>query len=351
MHAVVTRPTTLATLARAPRETRTNANARDAMKIRATRVSSTMTTTRSRVTTTKSGRDHVLARGFSVESDVVGPIKDTIADVQSVSGIKRVAERACLYGAIGVMAFASIQALHFGGAGIDACMKAALLPTTPGTVLGPVANALLMTQAGTYLQAATAAAGTFAIDYEDIAATLGSIIFVLAGVCLWSGSGFGATDALVRNAQVYHLSIGGLLALKVRRFRNWLPSAQAELIRKLAYAGPSLVMALLMLQGASFASFDKMGMAGPGILGPVADFLCKPITNYISLYAGVNYLTGAETRRSSFVMGLINIIAGISYAPQLAQPYGNALALMHLAIGLGLMRECTPSDSLIPDLS
>ena len=174
---------------------------------------------------------------------------------------------------------------------------------------------------------------------------------MLAGVCLWSGSGFGATDALVRNAQVYHLSIGGLLALKVRRFRNWLPSAQAELIRKLAYAGPCLVMALLMLQGASFASFDQMGMAGPGILGPVADFLCKPITNYISLYAGVNYLTGAETRRSSFVMGLINIIAGISYAPQLAQPYGNALALMHLAIGLGLMRECTPSDSLIPDLS
>merc|ERR1711959_566239 len=75
------------------------------------------TTTRSRVTTTKSGRDHVLARGFSVESDVVGPIKDTIADVQSVSGIKRVAERACLYGAIGVMAFASIQAMHFGGGG------------------------------------------------------------------------------------------------------------------------------------------------------------------------------------------------------------------------------------------
>merc|ERR1712159_632143 len=112
MHAVVTRPTTLATLARAPRETRTNATARDAMKIRATRVSSTMTTTRSRVTTTKSGRDHILARGFSVESDVVGPIKDTIADVQSVSGIKRVAERACLYGAIGVMAFASIQAIR-----------------------------------------------------------------------------------------------------------------------------------------------------------------------------------------------------------------------------------------------
>ena len=83
----------------------------------------------------------------------------------------------------------------------------------------------------------------------------------------------------------------------------------------------------------------------------MADFICKPITNYISLYAGVNYLTGAETKRSSFVMGLTNIIAGISYAPQLAQPYGNALALMHLAIGLGLMRECTPSDSLIPDLS
>ena len=85
-------------------------------------------------------------------------------------------------------------------------------------------------------------------------------------------------------------------------------------------------MALLMLQGASFASFDQMGMAGPGILGPVADFLCKPITNHISLYAGVNYLNpGRRDQAKPFVMGLINIIAGISYAPQLAQPYGNAL--------------------------
>lgn len=308
-----------------------------------------------RVVATRATRAHravsVLARGFSVESDVIDPIKGTVSDVQSVSGAKRVVERACLYGAFGVFAFAAIQAMHFGGAGIDAVMKAAHLPHAPVTVLGPVANALLMTRAGAYLQAAAAAAGALGVDYEDIPATIGSLVFVLAGVCVWGGSGLGVTDALVRNAQAYHLAIGGLLALKVRRFRNWLPGAQAELIRKVAYAGPGLLMSLIIIQGISMGSFDKMGMAGPGVLGPVAALLFNPITHFVNLYASLNYLTGAETKRSSFFMGLVQIVAGVSLVRQLTQPYGNALALMHLAIGLGLWRECTPADSLIPDLS
>jgi hypothetical protein len=349
MHAVVSRPTTLGALARGSRRAQ---NGRQNAKMSMIRADSTPTRVVAATRATRTQRAAtILARGFSVESDVIDPIKGTIADVQSVSGIKRVVERACLYGAVGVVAFASIQAMHFGGAGLGAVMKAAHLPNAPVTVFGPVANALLMTRAGAYLQAAAAAAGALGVDYEDIAATIGSLVFVLAGVCVWGGSGLGVTDALVRNAQGYHLALGGLLALKVRRFRNWLPGAQAELIRKVAYAGPGLLMSLIIIQGISMGSFDKMGMVGPGVLGPVAALLFNPITHFVNLYASLNYLTGAETRRSSFVMALVQIVAGVSLAPQLTQPYGNALALMHLAIGLGLLRECTPSDSLIPDLS
>ena len=288
--------------------------------------------------------------GFDVNSDIIDPIKSTIADVQTVSGAKNVAERAALFAPVALPAFATLAATHLGGQGIGAMMAAMHAPAAPITVLGPLTAALVMSKVGVYIQAAVTTAGFYGIG-DDIPAAYTTLVYFLAAFTLWAGSGLGLTDAFIRNAMAYHLACGSLLGLRVKKIRNLLSSAQAEGLRKVALAGPTVMMSCLILQGISLKSFEAAGMAGPGILGPVAALLFHPITHYLSVFAGLNYWTGVETKRSSAFLALINFVAGISLTTQLAYPYGYMLCAMHIALGCGLLRESTPTDSFIPDLA
>ena len=289
-------------------------------------------------------------RAITIDTHVVEPVKATLNDCKSVSGLKNVAERVAMFAPVALPAIVGIQAAHFGGAGIGAFLAAAHMPHAPVTVLGPLAEAILLWPSAMYIQAILGTAGIFQIG-EDVPAGYCALVFALAALCLWGGSSFGVTDALIRNAQAYHLSVAALLSMKVKKIRNMITTAQADALRKVALCGPGLMMACILVQKISMANFDKLGMAGPGILGPLAALLFNPITHYIDIFAAMNYLTGVETKRSSFFMGTVNAIAGVSLATQLIWPYGGMLCAMHVALALGLFRDCMPNDSFVPDIA
>jgi hypothetical protein len=309
------------------------------------------TSVRSGVPALMRRRDAVCVRaGVDLNATIISPIKSTISDVQTVSGAKNVAERIALFAPVAIPGLATICAWHFGGAGIGAMMAAAKMPAAPITMLAPLTGVLLMSKVGVYVQALATAAGALGIG-EDAPAAYATLIYFLACFTLWAGSGLGLTDAFVRSAMAYHAACGSLVALRVKGIREQMSAVQAEALRKVALAGPTVMMSCLILQGASLASFNAAGLAGPGILGPIAALLFQPITHYLSIFAGFNYWLGVETKRSSAFLALVNLIAGISLTTQLAYPYCYMLCSMHLACAFGLLRESTPSDSFIPNLA
>ena len=301
--------------------------------------SSVRRTRRAAVTTPRAGLS---------ANDAVDAVKRTVGDLQSVPGLKRVGERVALYAPMLLPAATILQAKHFGGAGLGAMMGALGLGA-PVTFLAPVTGIMLFSTVAPYLQVAAATAGILDFGDDIPAAYCGAIAF-LAGLTLFGGSSLGVTDVLIRNGQAFHFAIVALLALKVGKIRELLTGPQAEALRKVALCGPTLMMSGLILQGSSMASFSAAGMAGPGILGPVAALLFNPITHYVNIFASFNYLMGVETKKSACFIATLLLVAGTSLCTQLAAPYGAMLCAMHVALALGLLRECTPEDSLIPSV-
>ena len=294
------------------------------------------------------GRQSRVTRAGLSANDAVDAVKRTVDDLKTVSGLKRVAERAALFVPVLLPAAATLHAKHLGGAGLGAFLAATGI-SAPVTFLAPVTGVMLFSSVGTYLQVAMATAGI--LDFgDDIPAAYCATVATLASLTLFAGSSLGFTDVFIRNGMAFHGAIATLLALKVAKFRELLTGPQAEALRKLALCGPTLMMSGLILQGCSMASFAAAGMNGPGILGPVGALMFNPITHYLNIFASFNYLMGVETKKSACFIASLLLIAGTSLCTQLATPYGAMLCGMHLACAFGLLRECTPDDSFIPSV-
>ena len=192
-----------------------------------------------------------------------------------------------------------------GGAGIDACMKAALADDA-GDGARTGGERALMTQATTSGHGGGGRSRRSRRHRGDA-----RIDHFRARGRVPVERGFGATDALVVTRRCI---ISTAVRVEGAAARNWLPSAQAELIRK-----PRTPVRVCHVPSHAsrrvLCELRQDGHGRSGVLGPVADFLCKPIMNYIGRTLG-HHLTGADPSEAP-VMGLTNIIAGISYAPQL----------------------------------
>lgn len=315
------------------------------------RVSTRATLANRRVTIRAHSRMPARINALSVD-DVTKSITDTISEVQSVSGAKTLALRATLYGAPLLVSANMLQAAHLGGAGMGAAMKVAGLGA-PGGPLAAIAGLWLFNAAAPYLQTLMAVAGILNLNdkLNDIPNYFIGITYLLAGASLWHFGSAGFTNIWTRHWVVFHLSMAVHVLTNTSKVRELLDSAKLEGMRRCATVGPLMVMAALFFQGASMSVFEAAGMTGPGILGPIGGLLFHWLFKWIALIGGLAYLTNAETKYSSVILGLSYVVAGVSLCPQLVAPLGLMAASMNLYNGLSLLKETTPSDSFIPSIA
>ena len=277
--------------------------------------------------------------------DITGPINDTIKEVQSIGGAKDVVQRLGLYGAPLVFSASALQALHFGGAGNAAAMKAAGL-AGPAGPLAPLAAIMLFSAASPYINFLMASAGVFKIG-DEIPRLYCGVLYVVAAIGIWHFGSAGATDIWTRHWTVWHLALGAHLLTATNKIRNVLGSSMCDGIRKVATVGPAMLMAALICQNSTWTAWQA---ASSGPHGPLAVLLIHPLHKYVSLGACFAYLTGAETKFSSVFIALTYFIAAASFMPPLVAPLCYIGILMNLHNGMALWRETTPKDSLIPAL-
>lgn len=282
--------------------------------------------------------------------DVVGNARGTLTSLTTVSGAKTVLERIGMFGAATVAAWTMIEAEHFGGAGIGAEMKALGIrgPTGP---LAPAAALFLLNPFWKYAQFLIGLGAIFGVGRgSDVPALFTATSMTLFANTMLAGSAHGTKDALVRNAMAFEYAVALLHLCTTSLARKQFSPKQISAIRKCAVTVPPLMMSFLMMQGASFAKFTAAGMSGPGVLGPVAGLIFHPLHGPIAVLAYLAYLSGFSTRRAS-LFGLCDyLIVAISIAPQLINPWGRMLTCLHLACACVMMRECVPTNSLIPKL-
>ena len=282
--------------------------------------------------------------------DVLGNARGTLTSLTSVSGVKAVLERIGMFGPATIAAWTKIEAEHFGGAGMGAMMKALGVrgPTGP---LAPAAALFLLNPFWMYAQFLIGLGAIIGCGRgSDFPALFTATSMTLFASTMLAGSAHGTKDALVRNAMAFEYAVALLHVCTTSLARKQFAPKQITAIRKCAAAVPLLMMAFLKMQGASFAKFAAAGMSGPGVLGPVAGLLFHPLHGPVSLLVSLAYLSGFSTRRASFYGLCEYLIVAISITPQLVAPWNRMLTCLHIACACVLMRECVPTNSLIPKL-
>ena len=282
--------------------------------------------------------------------DVLGNARGTLTSLTSVSGVKAVLERVGMFGPATIAAWTKIEAEHFGGAGMGAMMKALGVrgPTGP---LAPAAALFLLNPFWMYAQFLIGLGAIIGCGRgSDFPALFTATSMTLFASTLLAGSAHGTKDALVRNAMAFEYAVALLHVCTTSLARKQFAPKQITAIRKCAAAVPLLMMAFLKMQGASFAKFAAAGMSGPGVLGPVAGLLFHPLHGPVSLLVSLAYLSGFSTRRASFYGLCEYLVVAISITPQLVAPWNRMLTCLHIACACVLMRECVPTNSLIPKL-
>lgn len=287
-----------------------------------------------------------VTRAISVD-DVTGAITSTVKEVQSVRGAKDVLQRVALYGVPLTTSVVTIQALHFGGAGLGPAMKIAGVGACAGP-LAPLAAIWLFSVVSPYVQAIVSLAGVLQVG-EDIPALFCGISFALAACSLWHYGSAGFTNIWTRHWVVWQLGMATTLLTSTNKVKEVL-GRKVDGIRKVALIGPGMVMAALFFQQPSMAAFEAAGFSGPGVLGPVAAAVLHPLWKWFMMFGGLAYLTDAETKYSSLIIGLSMLIVSISITPQLVAPLGLMGSWMHLYAAITLFKEVTPADSLIPSV-
>lgn len=232
---------------------------------------------------------------------------------------------------------------------MGACMAACGLGAVGGP-LAPLAGPLLFSQAGAAASVAAGVAGIFGIG-GDVPAYLHSLIFLVAAASLWQYTTAGAASVLAINAYAFHYAHMATMLSNCAEVTSRVPYWLMGAVKKIALVGPGLVMAMLQLlpRAMEFASFEKIGFAPPGLLGPIGAAFLHPIVPWIIAISSLVWLTGEEKKMTSFICGMGYLIPAISYCSTLMAPYGYALMFMHLYLGLQLLQEVTPYSSLIPN--
>jgi len=180
---------------------------------------------------------------------------------------------------------------------------------------------------------------------------LHSLIFLVAAASLWQYTTAGAASVLAINAYAFHYAHMATMLSNCAEVTSRVPYWLMGAVKKIALVGPGLVMAMLQLlpRAMEFASFEKIGFAPPGLLGPIGAAFLHPIVPWIIAISSLVWLTGEEKKITSFICGMGYLIPAISYCSTLMAPYGYALMFMHLYLGLQLLQEVTPYSSLIPN--
>merc|ERR1711959_769402 len=280
--------------------------------------------------TTRRRHAVVSVSSFSV-SDITGPVNDTVNDLKSIEGLKKLGVRVSMYAPATIMASTVFGLFPTMGACMEACGLGA-----PGGPLASLAGPLLFSTAGQVASVSAGVAGMLGIG-GDIPAYLHSLIFLVAAASMWQYTTAGAASVLAINAYAFHYAHMATMLSNCAEVTSRVPYWLMGAVKKIALVGPGLVMAMLQLlpRAMEFASFEKIGFAPPGLLGPIGAAFLHPIVPWIIAI-------------SSFICGVGYLIPAISYCSTLMAPYGYALMFMHLYLGLQLLQEVTPYSSLLP---
>ena len=271
--------------------------------------------------------------------------KQTHMQMQMKQGLKKLGVRVSMYAPATIMASTVFGLFPTMGACMEACGLGA-----PGGPLASLAGPLLFSTAGQVASVSAGVAGMLGIG-GDIPAYLHSLIFLVAAASLWQYTTAGAASVLAINAYAFHYAHMATMLSNCAEVTSRVPYWLMGAVKKIALVGPGLVMAMLQLlpRAMEFASFEKIGFAPPGLLGPIGAAFLHPIVPWIIAISSLVWLTGEEKKITSFICGMGYLIPAISYCSTLMAPYGYALMFMHLYLGLQLLQEVTPYSSLIPN--
>ena len=269
----------------------------------------------------------------------------TQMQMQMKQGLKKLGVRVSMYAPATIMASTVFGLFPTMGACMEACGLGA-----PGGPLASLAGPLLFSTAGQVASVSAGVAGMLGIG-GDIPAYLHSLIFLVAAASLWQYTTAGAASVLAINAYAFHYAHMATMLSNCAEVTSRVPYWLMGAVKKIALVGPGLVMAMLQLlpRAMEFASFEKIGFAPPGLLGPIGAAFLHPIVPWIIAISSLVWLTGEEKKITSFICGMGYLIPAISYCSTLMAPYGYALMFMHLYLGLQLLQEVTPYSSLIPN--